>query len=340
MNSRNHQHWLHRAKKTYKNKSNQAKMCLGRLLGLLSANSKIVSTELLRRLIDTDAFSPEVFRLACDKLNVREVVVQGEYGKMQGSAVDPFLMPEYMKSGTYDGERIQFLRSQLRSGGLFLDIGANVGWYTVALAANPAVQCIAFEPEPNNFWMLRSNVARNCAYGNVVCHQIALMEAPGEVILELAPENTGDHRVRLPIAAQSLQGETSRKTIKVFADRLDNKLVGVQLKNPLIAKIDVQGAELMVLRSADTILKSIDLMVLEFWPYGLRRMGSGADTLLDILRNHFPFACYAPWGKGLPSEVVPFDFTAQKARGLNPNNPDDFADLILTRRQHQSLKVA
>jgi FkbM family methyltransferase len=340
MNFRINRGWLHGAKKNYRNKSNQAKLCFGQLLGILMGNSKTVSTELLRRLMDTDSFSPELFRSACNKFNVREVVVQGEYGQMQGSAVDPFVMPEYMKRGTYDWERIQFLRTQLRSGGLFLDIGANVGMYTVALAANPAVQCIAFEPEPNNFWMLRSNVARNCSHGNVLCHQIALMEAPGEVTFELAPENTGDHRVRLPSAAQSLQGETSRKTIKVFADRLDNKLVGVELKNPLVAKIDVQGAELTVLRSADAILKSIDLMVLEFWPYGLQRMGSGADTLLDILRSHFPFACYAPWGKGLPSELVPFEFTARKARGLNPNNPDDFADLILTRHQQQSLKIA
>src|ERR1700730_7651286 len=265
MNSRIHQGWLHGAKKNYRNKSNQAKMCFGQLLGILIGNSKTVSTELLRRLMDTDAFSPELFRSACNKFNVREVVVQGEYGQMQGSTVDPFVMPEYMKTGTYDWERIQFLRTQLLSGGLFLDIGANVGMYTVALAANPAVQCIAFEPEPNNFRMLQSNVARNCAYANVLCHHIALMDSPGETIFELAPQNTRDHRIRLPNAAPSLQGEASRKTIKVCGDRLNNRLAGLELKKPLVAKIDVQGAELMVLRSAGAILKSIDLMILEFW---------------------------------------------------------------------------
>jgi FkbM family methyltransferase len=326
--------WLHRLKRTHRNKSSQAKEWVGRMLGNLSANSNIVSTELLRQLMDTDAFSPEFFRSACNKFNVRELVVQGEYGQIQGSAVDPFVMPEYMKTGTYDGERISFLRTQLLTGGLFLDIGANVGMYTVALAANPAVQCIAFEPEPNNFWMLRSNVARNCAYGNVLCHQIALMDPPGEVTFELAPQNTGDHRIRLPIAAPDLQGEASRKTIKVCADRLDNRLAGIELKKPLVAKIDVQGAELMVLRSAGAVLESIDVMVLEFWPYGLRRMGAGGDALLDLLQNHFTFASYAPWGKGLPCEPAPFELTAQKARALNPSNPDDFADLILTCHEY------
>jgi FkbM family methyltransferase len=327
-------HWLHRPKRTLRNKSYQAKKWVGRLLGNLSANSNIVSSELLRRLMDTDAFSPEFLRSAFNKFNVREVVVEGEYGHMQGSAVDVFIMPEYMKTRTYDEERILFLRTQLLSGGLFLDIGANVGMYTVALAANPAVQCIAFEPEPNNFRMLQSNVARNCAYANVLCHHIALMDSPGETIFELAPQNTGDHRIRLPNAAPSLQGEASRKTIKVCGDRLDNRLAGLELKKPLVAKIDVQGAELMVLRSAGAILKSIDLMILEFWPYGLRRMGAGGDAILDLLQNHFPLASYAPWGKGLPCETVPFELTAQKARALNPNNPGDFADLILTRHQH------
>jgi FkbM family methyltransferase len=335
MNSKIHSrwmHWLNNRNRAYRIKAYQAKMWFGRLLGNLSANSTPISTALLRRLVDTNAFSSELFRSACQKFNVSEVVVQGEYGQMQGSAVDPFIMTEYMKTGRYDGERIQFIRTKLRSGGLFLDIGANVGMYTVAIAANPAVKCIAFEPEPSNFRMLRSNVARNCAYGNVLCHHVALAEAPGEVTFELSPENTGDHRIRIQTAAPALQGESSRKTMKVYADRFDNKMAGVELRKPLVAKIDVQGAELMVLRSADAILQSIDLMVLEFWPYGLQRMGAGSEALLDILRQHFPFASSTSWGSSLPRELVPFELTAQKARTLNPENPDDFFDLILTRR--------
>jgi len=252
--------------------------------------------------------------------------------------MDRFLLPEYMKAGTYERERIQFLRNQLRNGGLFLDIGANVGMYTVALAANPDVQCIAFEPEPNNFRMLRNNVVRNCTHENVVLHQIALMDVPGEVTFELSPEeNAGDHRIRLPIETANLCGEASRMTITVCAERLDKKLAGIELKRPVVAKVDVQGAELMVLRSANTILNSIEVMILEFWPYGLHRMGAETDALLDILRNHFPFASYVTGGKGLPSELRPFEFTAQKARALNANEPDDFVDLLLTRRHHQIL---
>jgi FkbM family methyltransferase len=320
--------WLERAARTARRISR----------GLRHPGKSIVRL-LLRQLMNSDTFSPEFFRSACKKFNVCEVVVQGEYGLIQGSATDRFIVPEYMQTGTYDGDRIEFLRAQLGSGGLFLDIGANIGMYTVALAANPSVQCIAFEPEPKNFRMLQRNVALNCAHGNVVCHRIALMDAPGEVTFELSPQNTGDHRIRLPIAGHSLQGETSRRTITVNADRLDNKLSGVELKHPLIAKVDVQGAELMVLRSAESVLRSIDVMVVEFWPYGLRRMGGGANTLLDILRDHFPFAAYAPGGKGLPSEVVPFEVTAEKVATLNPDSPDDFADIILTRR-HITLSSA
>jgi len=287
----------------------------------------------LPHLIGTEAFSPELFRLACERYNVREIVVAGEYGPMQGAANDHFIMPEYMGTGSYDRERTRFLRTKLSGGGSFLDIGANVGMYTVALAANPSVQCIAFEPEPGNFRALETNVRRNCIHQNVICQRVAVMETAGEVTFELSRDNTGDHRVRAVSIAPSLQGEDEREVITVRADRLERLLMGIELRTPLIAKIDVQGAELSVIRSSGAVLDSIDLMILEFWPYGLRRMGATVDALLAILGDHFPFAGYSPWDKGLPSEIAPFDVVAQKARLVDPTDADSFAELFLVRRQ-------
>jgi len=290
-------------------------------------------TLLLRRLIETEIFSPEFFRLACQKFKVREMVVEGEYGPMQGAVLDRFIMAQYMEQGTYDREAVQFLKTQLRDGGLFLDVGANVGMYTIPLAANPNVQCIAFEPEPNNFLALQSNVARNCLHGNVICHQMAVMEAPGEITFEISPDNTGDHRIRHSTDVTDLLGEAARETITVRADRLDRLLRGVALESPVVAKIDVQGAELNVLRSAGAVLNSIDVMILEFWPYGLRRMGEKPDTLLAILREHFPFAGYTAWGRRLPLEIAPFEVAAENVRSIRFSDAEDFVDLVLMRHE-------
>lgn len=294
----------------------------------------------IRRLIGGERLSPESFRLACRHYNVLELIVDGAYGPMQGAASDQFIMREYMREGSFDSERVRFLRTSLGDGGSFLDIGANIGMYTVALAVNPKVRCIAFEPEPNNFRALENNVGRNCVHHNVICHRVAVMESPGEVLFELSPDNTGDHRVR--ISGRASGSHEGTNVITIAAERLDRLLAGAALPPPLIAKIDVQGAELSVLRAAGALLTSIDVMILELWPYGLRQMGATADALLGILREHFPFGGYTPWDRGIPPRITSFETMAAATRSLDPGKSDDFADLFLMRNEdpHEITKQA
>ncbi len=164
---------------------------------------------------------------------------------------------------------------------LFVDCGANIGWFTL-LAAELGVDVVAFEPTPANAALLRRNVATNGLDGHVAVHECALGAEAGMAELHLSPTNQGDHRLHQGVSWNS---EKLRKSIGITVATLDEVLAG---RRPAVIKIDTQGSETLILRGgarswrpragvADVALVS------EFWPYGLQRCGSSAKELLELL---------------------------------------------------------
>src|SRR5206468_1769160 len=107
-----------------------------------------------------------------------------------------------------------------------LDVGANIGTTTVELLTQrPTMRAVAFEPEAVNFSLLRQNVFANGLQDRVEMHEVALSDHDGEVEFEVAPENPGDHRVRIGKATGAAFGEEGRTVRPVKAARLDT-LIG------------------------------------------------------------------------------------------------------------------
>ncbi len=171
------------------------------------------------------------------------------------------------------------LRAHIDSSGeaLFVDCGANLGWYSIVAAALGA-HVVAFEPMPNNAALLRSNIEHNGFGGRVEAHEIALGEYPGTGSLRLSVDNQGDHRL---VVENRSAPESPRATVDVAVRRLDDVLAG---RIPSLLKLDTQGSEVAILRGAqDALNGSLPTILLEFWPYGLTRCGANADELLAIL---------------------------------------------------------
>ena len=81
-----------------------------------------------------------------------------------------------------------------RPGQNFLDVGANIGYYTcLAAARSPDGQVYAFEPDPDNFLLLQKNIELN-NLDNVSASQAALSDKAGTLTLYKSAENLGDHR--------------------------------------------------------------------------------------------------------------------------------------------------
>jgi len=167
-------------------------------------------------------------------------IIQGTLkGKkwIKGSGVNGYWM------GTYELEKQQVLRQTIKKGDIFFDIGANVGFYSLIAAELTGVSgmVFAFEPLPENFYYLKKHIALN-AYKNIFPFEVAIADNAGLS----AFGRTG---------SRSEGCITENGELKVETIKLDDWFNDGRLPLPDILKIDVEGAEDMVLKGAVNILR-------------------------------------------------------------------------------------
>ena len=160
--------------------------------------------------------------------------------------------------GRYEVEKHKALETFLKPGNTFIDVGANKGDFSLLAAklvgANGRV--LAFEPEPTNFKWITKSIEKN-GYKNITLYDTALGDRNGQVELFLC-EKSGWHTI--------VKGQKFRDygVINVRAKTLDSVLEDVDFSDPInVMKIDVEGAELQVLKGASNILiQSKNLIIL------------------------------------------------------------------------------
>ena len=234
-------------------------------------------------------------------LGVRSFTYMGGLGLFEGSMNDNMVHRLYLRYGTW-ATCLQYLLSTLFANGpgTFIDIGANIGLTTIPIAmVNRKIDLYAFEPESNNYLFLRRNIIGNAVELKIKTYNLALFSENCTLDMELSSDNMGDHRVRRqPIT--NLDGnsynEITRRTVKIQARKLDSVLNGPDLIKPIILKVDTQGAEVQVFSGATNLLAEVDYLIVEYWPYGLQRMGDTTDSFLKIIKQF-------PWGAVYDDDV-------------------------------------
>jgi FkbM family methyltransferase len=162
-----------------------------------------------------------------------------------------------------------------------LDVGANIGYYTLVLAkavgAHGAVH--AFEPVPRLFETLSRNVGAN-GFRNVVTEKRACWSAAGEFeIYEAAGGNSGKSSL-FEQHAQGIQGH------RVQAVTIDQYAREKKLDEVHLIKIDVEGAETDVLDGAtETIRRYKPILVLEVVPRFLETRGSSLRAFTSLIES-------------------------------------------------------
>lgn len=283
----------------------------------------------LNGLADCDDY--EALRDLASAFGVRDFGTDGDYGYIQGSAGDLGVFPLYAKRKVYAPSSNAMFARLLRSGGTYLDIGGNIGLTTIPIAQNPAVQCHVFEPDPSNARLLAANLAVNCPHGNVTMHKLALFDRADSLTFEMSPMNSGDNRVRLS-SDPGAMGEETWRTVEVPARPLDDIVSDIQ--SPLAAKIDTQGAEPFVIAGGQRVLSWAGLLALEFWPYGMVRMGGDHAIVLRFLQENFRFGTTGEGdsdqhGSWQPMELVVGQLEAYAAS--NADTPGAYLDLLARR---------
>ena len=175
--------------------------------------------------------------------------------------------------GLHEFNDMGFLLHFLRPDDLFVDIGANVGSYTILAAAESGTSVISVEPVPSTFKRLESNILVNNIIKKVSLFNIGLGSEPGKVRFTRSLD-TVNHVATVD--------ETD--VIDIQVDTLDH-LIGLQ--SPALIKIDVEGYETSVLNGAAETLKkgSLKALIIELNGSG-KRYGYEDSDIHDTLTAH------------------------------------------------------
>ena len=209
---------------------------------------------------------------AVDEINLEEV--ETDVGPVLLLADDTVITPIIRARGTWEEELGDQIRSLLRPGMTAVDVGGNIGYVALLMAecVGPSGHVVAVEPDPRNAHVLRLNAARTRG-ARIEVVEAAAWSEPGLLDLGLHATNSGDHRVG--------SAAEERETVAVKAVRLDDVLPD---RVDLIL-MDTQASEHVALRGARGLLdRSRPVLLVEFWPQGLREAGTDPVSVLDGYR--------------------------------------------------------
>lgn len=206
----------------------------------------------------------------------------------------------------------EFLEKTIRPGMRILDVGSNIGLYSITMArlAGPEGRVTSFEPDPDLFTVFRRNCELN-GIVNLTAHQLALGSARARLLLHKMIINSGDNH--LGVSRHAL----FREAIVTEVVSLDEHLPDLPVD---FVKIDVQGWELEALRGMRRILtvnRGVKIYF-EFMPQSCQRAGSSYMDLLDFLHG-LDFRIMDPV-EGRVLDRAALTALAESLRGLHYTN--------------------
>jgi FkbM family methyltransferase len=202
--------------------------------------------------------------------------VQGS--KMYVDSRDVGVTPFLLEWGVYEKYETELFKRLVKKGMVVVDVGANIGYYTLLAAhlVGDEGKVFAFEPDPNNYYLLCKNIEIN-GYRNVIPVRKAIFSKSREMKLFLDKSNLGGHSL-------SEANVNKGASITVEVTSLDDYFKNTDYKIDVI-KMDVQGLEMEVLEGMTNIISQNDNLqiITEFWPGGLRNAGSSPVSFLNKL---------------------------------------------------------
>jgi FkbM family methyltransferase len=174
---------------------------------------------------------------------------------------------------------------------LFVDVGANVGSYTLLACSVRGARGICFEPVPQTYQRLLDNLRLNDMTGRVQAFNLGLSDRHGLLRFTVG-ENCMNHVVA--------DGESAVDATRVDVVPLDSIL---ESESPTAMKIDVEGFESAVVRGASKCLQkpSLNSVIMELNGSG-ERYGFSEDSILEAMKGHgFSTYTYEPFARRLRS---------------------------------------
>jgi FkbM family methyltransferase len=185
---------------------------------------------------------------------------------------DHYISGDLLRDKIWEPFETEIFRRICLAGDVVADIGANIGWYSVIASklVGESGRVFSFEPDMKNMELLKKNLAASGGAGTVETRACAVSDRSSLEKLFLSDTNLGDH--------QLFDDGGSRKSLDVTVVSLDDVFFN-EPNRPTLVKSDTQGSEARIIRGAARLFESgwRPILILEFWPYGLK--GAGDDPM-------------------------------------------------------------
>jgi FkbM family methyltransferase len=187
---------------------------------------------------------------------------------------------ETMNFDRYEPEETRVMDLLLAGATQILDVGANIGWYTIRLARrHPHARVHAFEPMPVSHAFLQRNVGVNGVGAQVTCYNYGLSEASGSFEFFIAPAG-GTNASLLNVA-----GAADARAVVGLTLTLDQWAANQQVK-PDFIKCDVEGAELLVFRGGrETLRRDRPIVFAELLRKWSKPFGYHPNDVIEFFRE-------------------------------------------------------
>ncbi len=161
-----------------------------------------------------------------------------------------------------------------------LDVGANIGWFSVVMAQQSQLNIYAFEPHPFNYFMLNENIILNKS-NNIKSYPYAIAENAGTMRLHVYKSyNMGRHSL-------INHGKTDRfyevETISIDDFMEKNKLDNEPVE---MLKIDIEGYEMAALRGAKKTLERTRFVFSEFSPAIMETIKESSQSYINLMKSY------------------------------------------------------
>jgi FkbM family methyltransferase len=208
--------------------------------------------------------------------------------KMVVDTRDSLLAPWLLMDGLWESHVTGWFHDTLRGGQVFVDVGANIGYFTLlgARLVGPTGRVVAVEAHGGLFDILRRNVIINGYRQTVETVQVAAWSAPARLKFHQRANYLANSSLG-PVGASGLAdlGDTE-EDVYVDARPLD-EILGAGRRVDVI-KVDVEGAEVHAFQGlAQTLAANPAIVVLFEWsPEQLAQVGNTREELVDLLAGH------------------------------------------------------
>lgn len=209
---------------------------------------------------------------------ITTAIAEGVNGIFEGFTADKAVFADYAKSGIWSEEVLHFFTTLFNAWTAeghtpaYIDAGANIGLTLVPfLRRGDLGPAYAIEADADNAELLRRNLAHNNVSDAVTVINAAVHDREATLQFEKSPDNFGDHRIKGD--EQGEMNEAARHVVSVRAAPLDDLIDLSGHEGPVALKSDLQGAESAMLRGGAKTLARVDVALIEYWPYGMARLG-------------------------------------------------------------------